>query len=638
MLDFPDSPILNQVWGRWRWDGEKWTFPPAVPAEPPIGQIMDWPSEDVPNGWAVMDGRGVEKRKYPALFSLIGTRFGEPTPRLFGTPDLRGKALVGLDPDDTGRITIADVAQLWEEIGSDIPAAHTHTALGGSHNHGLTDPTHAHGVSQSGHVHTYRDPGHGHGTYQDPHSHGLADPSHTHGKPDPGHSHLEGHLWDWRNTRYEYYYYNFIAGGQVGTHHSGTGNYNDAAGAGINCHAAYADVACHGAGTGLQTYGAVANLDVYAATCNLTMLPASSGLSEIVENDGSGNTQPFLELTKIVYGGTSGGPLPAPLPPPPPSEANFPRRPPSGTIYRNWRWDGRKWDRLPHNLLPGGVRTGMLADWSEWPIIPDHWLVADGRELSREEYPRLFLHIGTTYGAGDGSTTFNLPDARARVTVGWDTGDTGRLTVAVCGLDPAVIGMAGGDERLGSHTHPGTPLPAHAHTHTDPGHAHSVWQSGHAHSYYDPGHAHGIAQNHHGHHQDGGWHNHGLQGGFHGHGQQHGWTLNDLEPWQHWFHAVTWGQSYITHVGTGVQNHGAGIGAWTGGNYAWISVDGAGTGQWIDWGYADVGVWGNYTSITVNNADAGPGIVVHENDDGGAGNIAPSLVVPKLIYAGIDYA
>ena len=44
---------------------------------------------------------------------------------------------------------------------------------------------------------------------------------------------------------------------------------------------------------------------------------------------------------------------------------------------------------------------------------PEHALACDGAAVSRAAYPELFRAIGTTFGAGDGSTTFNLPDLRA---------------------------------------------------------------------------------------------------------------------------------------------------------------------------------------------------------------------------------
>jgi microcystin-dependent protein len=49
---------------------------------------------------------------------------------------------------------------------------------------------------------------------------------------------------------------------------------------------------------------------------------------------------------------------------------------------------------------------------------PAGWLAEDGSAVSRTQYPALFAAIGTTYGAGDGSTTFNLPDSRGYVDAG----------------------------------------------------------------------------------------------------------------------------------------------------------------------------------------------------------------------------
>ena len=55
---------------------------------------------------------------------------------------------------------------------------------------------------------------------------------------------------------------------------------------------------------------------------------------------------------------------------------------------------------------------------------PDNWLLCDGSAVSRTDYSELFDVIGTTYGSGDGSTTFNLPDLKGRVIVGIDSNDT----------------------------------------------------------------------------------------------------------------------------------------------------------------------------------------------------------------------
>lgn len=57
---------------------------------------------------------------------------------------------------------------------------------------------------------------------------------------------------------------------------------------------------------------------------------------------------------------------------------------------------------------------------------PTGWLLCDGAAVSRTTYAHLFSAIGTAYGAGNGSTTFNVPDLRGRVPVGVD-GAAGRL-------------------------------------------------------------------------------------------------------------------------------------------------------------------------------------------------------------------
>lgn len=62
--------------------------------------------------------------------------------------------------------------------------------------------------------------------------------------------------------------------------------------------------------------------------------------------------------------------------------------------------------------------------------IPAGYLIEDGSAVGRVAYATLFAAIGTTYGAGDGATTFNLPDSRAQVWRGLDLGrgvDVGRV-------------------------------------------------------------------------------------------------------------------------------------------------------------------------------------------------------------------
>lgn len=106
---------------------------------------------------------------------------------------------------------------------------------------------------------------------------------------------------------------------------------------------------------------------------------------------------------------------------------------------------------------------------------PSGWLLCYGQAVSRTTYANLFAVIGTTYGAGDGSTTFNLPDLRGRVTAGKDDmGGTAasRLTTGGAGLDGTTLGTAGGTQ---THTLTTAQMPTHTHANTlsDPGHTHA---------------------------------------------------------------------------------------------------------------------------------------------------------------------
>ena len=96
---------------------------------------------------------------------------------------------------------------------------------------------------------------------------------------------------------------------------------------------------------------------------------------------------------------------------------------------------------------------------------PDGWLVCDGQEVSRADYANLFLEISTNYGAGDGSTTFNVPDFRDYSPMGIGStllgfgGTAGALSVSLTAA------------QNGDHTH-SLSDPGHSHAITDPGHVH----------------------------------------------------------------------------------------------------------------------------------------------------------------------
>jgi microcystin-dependent protein len=84
----------------------------------------------------------------------------------------------------------------------------------------------------------------------------------------------------------------------------------------------------------------------------------------------------------------------------------------------------------------------------------------------------LFAVIGTTYGSGDGSTTFNLPDLRGRVIAGEDDmGGTAanRLTSGGSGINGVALGATGGSQ---THTLSSSEMPTH--THTQNAHGHTI--------------------------------------------------------------------------------------------------------------------------------------------------------------------
>jgi len=109
------------------------------------------------------------------------------------------------------------------------------------------------------------------------------------------------------------------------------------------------------------------------------------------------------------------------------------------------------------------LAAGTLPPLCVWP---------NGQNLSRASFAALFGALGTTYGAGDGSTTFGTPDIRGRGLFALDNlggAAANRITSGVSGIAGATLGAAGGDERIGTHGHTSQ---AHNHGITDPSHVH----------------------------------------------------------------------------------------------------------------------------------------------------------------------
>lgn len=115
--------------------------------------------------------------------------------------------------------------------------------------------------------------------------------------------------------------------------------------------------------------------------------------------------------------------------------------------------------------------TGALQPFAG-STAPTGWLLCYGQAVSRTTYANLFSVIGTTYGVGDGSTTFNVPDLRGRSLIGLDNmggSAAGRVAAATS------LGQAAGTETKNiSHTHTTGDVTLSAAQSGLPAHTHSV--------------------------------------------------------------------------------------------------------------------------------------------------------------------
>jgi microcystin-dependent protein len=121
---------------------------------------------------------------------------------------------------------------------------------------------------------------------------------------------------------------------------------------------------------------------------------------------------------------------------------------------------------------PYSVPIGGMIDFTGTTVPNSSFVFPTGQEISRTTYSVYFGMVGTTYGVGDGSSTFNVIDVTGRVTAMKESSAT-RLTSTYFGGNSTVMGAIGG---LESHTLTTPQIPSHTHTNTltDPGHSHSV--------------------------------------------------------------------------------------------------------------------------------------------------------------------
>ena len=131
---------------------------------------------------------------------------------------------------------------------------------------------------------------------------------------------------------------------------------------------------------------------------------------------------------------------------------------------------------VTNNLTVSGgfnyTPPGVIWQWAA-ASAPVGFLICDGSAISRTGYAALYAIIGTAYGIGDGSSTFNIPNLQSRVAVGRNTGN-GSF---------ASLGQAGGEA---AHTLSLNEMPSHSHAVSDPGHNHGLNDPEHGHELYQP--------------------------------------------------------------------------------------------------------------------------------------------------------
>jgi len=130
-----------------------------------------------------------------------------------------------------------------------------------------------------------------------------------------------------------------------------------------------------------------------------------------------------------------------------------------------------------------GIPLGVALPYFGVTAPASAFALPFGQAISRTTYVNLFNLIATTYGAGDGSTTFNLPDLRGYLLAGKD--DMGgaaasRITAGASGIDGTVLGAAGGAQTVTLIT---AQMPAHGHGVSDPTHVHGVSDPSHSHAF-----------------------------------------------------------------------------------------------------------------------------------------------------------
>ena len=378
-----------------------------------------------PEGYLLEDGSAVSRTLYPDLFALIGTTYGIGDGfSTFNLPDSRGRATVNISSTDT------EFNTMGEEYGEK--------------NHTLTTsemPSHAHNqyvTANSGGTAVRNDWSSDGGSL--PYAQGIGTASTGNGTPysvlqpsivkryaikyqasdgsastlPPGTT-LQGY---WSSTPSGYYHENgatvsrttyatlFTAIGD--TYGAGDGSTTfevpDSRGrVGVNLSPADSYFGALGQLSGEKRHTlTLAEMVSHNHWQYITALSGGTGIRNDYAADANGGAYDQGQLTGSQGGGQSHNVI----------QPSLVKR----SAVRTSASSGSNADVGP--ATPGTSIEG----W--WATVPTGYLQENGAAVSRTTYAALFAAIGTTHGAGDGSTTFNLPDSRGRVAVNLNPSDT----------------------------------------------------------------------------------------------------------------------------------------------------------------------------------------------------------------------
>jgi len=489
----------------------------------PIGSVVPWGGGTLPNGWLEADGRAVRRSDWSALFAAIGTAFGVGDgSTTFNLPDLRGRFVLGQAPDGTG-------STFAEQLGA---LDHTHDTLLPPHAHAVDIAGHSHDVPGLPlHAHPWyftlqlnANPGpnavflKSQTGYTEPATGGPTQSSIDGAVALTTSSHASTVATQGANPPYLVMRSIILA--KVGADAPcGALWYNakDSTPAGAQSATGMAlsrasDAwlfAClqttFGAGDGTTTF----NIPDLRGRSALSQSVSGTG-SQVGQTGGQVDHSHISTLDAVGHSLTLSSHSHTAIEPPHAHGVVSPApgyavqsafqfgcvtglEPTTGTFTAEAVTSAVQAPQtvvLPSAGVENGATTGSEAPYLVLnPVlygsfshrlgtgivlafagtkIPSGWLLADGRAVRRTDYAPLFAVIGTTFGAGDGAATFNLPDLRGRTVLGKaDTGPGAQFASFGGTLD-------------------------HAHSIIVPDHAHVVAPAPHTHNFHFPYHVHSL--------------------------------------------------------------------------------------------------------------------------------------------------